>query len=332
MGAGRILIAPDSFKGTFSAVTVAQAIGRGVATAGLQPDLCPVADGGEGTTEVLLSSLDGRLVHARAHDPLGRPLEASFALLGSGGERALVETAAASGLALLAPEELDPWRASTYGTGELMAAAAAAGAREILVAVGGSATVDGGRGALSAIADHGGLRDARLVVLADVLTPWERCAEIYGPQKGADPDMVARLSARLDAYAAELPRDPRGLAMTGCAGGLSGGLWAGAGAELRPGAGYVLDVLGFDERLRGAAAVVVGEGRIDNQSALGKIVGEIATRARAAGVAVHAVVGRNQLDPALAAEIGVGSITEASTLAEIEAAGARLAAALAPAS
>jgi glycerate 2-kinase len=330
MSPARVLVAPDSFKGTFSAVAVAQAIARGVTRSGLEADLCPVADGGEGTTEVLLTSLHGRLVRARAHDPLGRPLETSFALLGQDGARALVETAAASGLALLAADELDPWRASTYGTGELIVAAASAGAREILVAVGGSATVDGGQGALEAIAAHGGLKDARLIVLADVQTPWERCAEIYGPQKGADPEMVARLAARLDSYAAALPRDPRGVPMTGCAGGLSGGLWAGAGAQLEPGAAYVLDVLQFDQRLRGAAAVIVGEGRIDNQSVLGKIVGEIALRARAAGVPLHAIVGRDQLDRAVAAEIGLRSITEAGTLESIEAAGAGLAVAMAP--
>jgi glycerate kinase len=142
--------------------------------------------------------------------------------------------------------------------------------------------------------------------------------------------MVSRLTARLIAYAVELPRDPRGVPMTGCAGGLSGGLWAGADADLKPGAGYVLDVLGFDERLSGAAAVVVGEGRIDNQSVLGKIVGEIAGRARTAGVPIHAIVGSSRLDAELGDQIGLRSITEASTLTEIEAAGARLASALAP--
>jgi glycerate kinase len=330
MSAPRVLIAPDSFKGTFPAMLVARAVASGVRSTGLHADECPVADGGEGTTDALGVSLDIVTQPARAHDPLGRPLDTSFALFGTGRTRALVETAAASGLALLAPGELDPWRASTYGTGELIAAAAAAGAHEILVAVGGSATVDGGRGALEAIAEHGGLQGARLVVLADVQTPWERCAEIYGPQKGADPEMVARLAQRLNAYAETMPRDPRGIPMTGCAGGLSGGLWAGAGAELRPGASYVLDVLGFDQRLRDAAAVVVGEGRIDSQSVLGKIVGEIASRARAAGVPLHAIVGSNQLDPQLAEEIGLRSITEATTLGEIEAAGAGLAASLAP--
>ena len=192
----------------------------------------------------------------------------------------------------------------------------------MLVGVGGSATVDGGRGALEAIAGETG--GARVVVLCDVRTEWERCAEIYGPQKGADEAMVARLAARLDAFAGDLERDPRGVPMTGAAGGLSGGLWGGLGAELKAGAPYVLDALGFDERLRGAAAVIVGEGRIDAQSAMGKIVGEIAARARAAGVPVHAVVGR---DAFAGEDIGLASVTEATTLAELEAAGERLAAA-----
>jgi glycerate 2-kinase len=320
-----ILVAPDSFKGTFSAVEVAEAIGRGIERAGLEVDRCPVADGGEGTLEVVLASLGGRLVDVRAHDPLGRELLASFALLGEDGDRALVETAAASGLALLSEPELDPWHASTYGTGELISAAVAAGAREVMIAVGGSATVDGGRGALEAIAERGGTGDARIVVLSDVQTPWEHCAEIYGPQKGADPDGVRRLAARLETYAASLRRDPRGVPMTGGAGGLSGGLWAGVGAELRPGAPYVLEVLGFDARLRAASAVVVGEGRLDRQSVMGKIVGAIASRAHAAGVPLHAIVGQAQIDDATAAEVDLRSVTEASTLTELESAGERLA-------
>jgi glycerate 2-kinase len=321
----RILVAPDSFKGTFAAVEVADVIGRGIERAGLTVDLCPVADGGEGTADVVLASLGGRMVEISAHDPLGRELRASFALLDPDGGRALVEMAAVSGLALLSPDELDPWRASTYGTGELIVAAAAAGAREVIVAVGGSATLDGGRGALEAIAAGDGLGDTRLVVLCDVETPWERCAEIYGPQKGADPELVRRLAARLDAFAAKLPRDPRGVAMTGAAGGLSGGLWAGVSAELRPGAPYVLDLLGFDERLRAADGVVVGEGRLDAQSTMGKIVGEIASRARKAGVPLHAMVGRSQLDAETAARIGLCSITEATTLAELASSGEELA-------
>jgi glycerate kinase len=320
-----VLVAPDSFKGTFSAVAVAEAIGRGIRRAGMDVDPCPVADGGEGTMEVVLASLGGRVVEAPAHGPLGRELLAPFALLGEGGTQALVDTAAASGLALLSADELDPWRASTYGTGELIAAAIAAGAREVMIAVGGSATVDGGRGAVDAIAERGGTGTARLVVLCDVQTPWERCAEIYGPQKGADPEMVQRLSSRLDAYARELPRDPRQLPMTGGAGGLSGGLWAAAGAELRPGAPYVLDVLRFDTRLRDADAVVVGEGRLDAQSVMGKIVGEIAGRASRAGVPLHAIVGRSEIDREVAARTDLRSVTEATNLAELESAGEELA-------
>lgn len=325
MARPRILIAPDSFKGTFNAVAVAAAIGRGVQTAGMQADLCPVADGGEGTMEVVLASLGGRVVQAETHDPIGRQLVAPFALLGQDDGRALVETAAVSGLALLASDELDPWRASSYGTGELIRAAVTAGAREVMLAVGGSATVDGGLGALEAIAERGGLGGTRIVVLADVHTTWECCAEIYGPQKGAGPEMVGRLAARLDAYAAQLPRDPRGIPMSGAAGGLSGGLWAGAGAELQAGAPYVLDALGFDARLRSAGAVVVGEGRIDGQSVMGKIVGEIAARAARAGVPLHAIVGRSRIDDQAAARIGLRSVTEATTLTGLERAGEQLA-------
>jgi glycerate kinase len=133
--------------------------------------------------------------------------------------------------------------------------------------------------------------------------------------------MVRRLASRLDSYAAELPRDPRGVPMTGAAGGLSGGLWAALDAALVPGAPYVLDALGFDDRLRAGDAVIVGEGKLDSQSLMGKIVGEIASRALAAGVPVHAIVGVD----ALGAESRLASVTEATTLAEIEAAAERLA-------
>ena len=314
-----VLVAPDSFKGTFSAVEVAEAIGRGLGAAGLEADLCPVADGGEGTMETLLASIGGEAVDVDAvRGPLGAPIRAPFALV-DGGRRALVEMAAASGLALISEAERDPWAATTYGTGQLIRAAVEAGAEEIMVAVGGSATVDGGRGALEALHALGGIGGARIVVLCDVQTPWERCAEIYGPQKGADAEMVRRLAERLDAYANELSRDPRGVAMTGAAGGLSGGLWAGLGAALEPGAPYVLDAVRFDERLRGAAGVIAGEGRIDEQSVMGKIVGEIGDRALAAGVPLHAIVGRNSVPPEAAERIALRSVREATTLAEIEA-------------
>ena len=323
-----VLVAPDSFKGSFAAPAVADAIARGLERAGLAADRCPVADGGEGTLDAIVAARGGTVVTAPAHDPLGRPVEGRFALLGDG-RAALVETATASGLALLSEDERDPWEASTFGTGELICAALDAGAREVLVAVGGSATVDGGAGALAALAARGdGLGGARIVVLCDVRTPWERCAEVYGPQKGADAAMVARLAARLDAQAAALPRDPRGVASTGAAGGLSGALWAVHGAALGPGAARVLDTVGFDARLAGAAAVVCGEGRIDVQSGEGKVVGEISARATRAGVAVHALVGRRELDEDGRRGLGLAAIAEATTLAELEAAGEALGRAL----
>src|SRR5919107_2468423 len=197
-----VLVAPDSFKGTFRAAEVAGAIGRGLERAGLMPpDLCPLADGGEGTMEALLLALGGELVTAEVHDPLGRPLRAQLALVEDGATAAL-EMAAASGLGLVAEPERDAWAASTYGTGELICAAVEAGAQVVLVGVGGSATTDGGAGALEAIAEHGGLGGARIVVLCDVRTPWERAAAVFSPQKGADAATVARLERRLHELAA----------------------------------------------------------------------------------------------------------------------------------
>jgi glycerate kinase len=320
----QVLVAPDSFKGTFSAPEVAGAIGRGLERGGLMPpDLCPVADGGEGTLDALLPQLGGELVAAEVQDPLGRPVKAGFGLVEDGGT-AIVEMASASGLGLVAEDERDAWAASTYGTGELIAAAIEAGAQVVLVAVGGSATTDGGKGALDAIADHGGLRGARLVVLCDVRTPFEDAGKVFGPQKGADPAMVKRLTQRLADLARTYPRDPRGIAMTGCAGGLSGGLWAVHNATLEPGARWVLDALDFDERMRASRAVVTGEGRLDEQTLEGKLVGEIGTRARQAGVPLHAIVGTDALDPFGKRIIDLQRTLVATTLAELEAAGEAL--------
>jgi glycerate kinase len=316
-----ILVAPDSFKGTFTAVEVSAAIGRGLEAAGRSVDLCPVADGGEGT----LDALGGGRAMAHVTDPLGRPIEAQFALL-NGGARAIVETAAASGLHLLVEPERDPIAASTRGTGELILAAVAAGAETVLVGVGGSATTDGGAGAIAVIREAGGLGRARLIVLCDVRTPFEDAARVFGPQKGADPNTVRRLTRRLRDQAAKLPRDPRGVPMTGAAGGLSGGLWAAFGAELVPGASFILDAVGFDARMRAARAVVTGEGRLDQQSLAGKAVSEVATRARQAGVPCHAIVGERRLDAFDARILDLQAVLEARTEAELEAAGERLAA------
>ncbi|MGH2876961.1 MAG: glycerate kinase, partial [Solirubrobacteraceae bacterium] len=259
------------------------------------------------------------------HDPLGRPLRAPFALTG---ELAIVETAAAGGLGLVAPAQRDAFAASSAGTGEVIAAAVSAGARTILLGVGGSATTDGGAGAIAAIERAGGLRSARLVVLCDVRTAFVDAARVFAPQKGASPADVRRLTRRLSALARRLPRDPRGVPMTGAAGGLSGGLWAAFGAELVAGAGFVLDAIGFDARMRAARAVVTGEGRLDTQSLAGKVVSEVATRARQAGVPSHAVVGTRALDAMGARVLDLDRVIEASTLAELEAAGRALAALL----
>lgn len=321
----RFLLAPDSFKGTFTAAEVAAAIGRGVEEAGGEADLCPVADGGEGTLAALLAALGGHRLPAPAHDPLRRPLQAEYGLLG-GGETALVEVAAASGLPLLAPGELEPERADTYGTGELIADAATAGARTVLLAAGGSATTDGGRGAIEAIRERGGLGDAALEVLCDVQTPYEDAARVFAPQKGADAAAVERLTARLAKFAATLPRDPRGVPMGGCAGGLSGGLMAAFGARLRSGADFVLDRVSFDARLAAADRAVSGEGRIDGQSLDGKIVGTVAARCARAGKPLDILVGQDALDPRRARAAGIGSVTEAGTLELLREAGAALAA------
>jgi glycerate 2-kinase len=325
-----VLVAPDSFKGTFSAAQVAGAIGRGLERAGLMPpDLCPVADGGEGTLDALLPQLGGELVAHTALGPLGAPVRtAGFALVEDGGT-AIVEMAMASGLNLVAEDERDAFAASTYGTGQLIAAAAAAGAAVILVAVGGSATTDGGAGAIAAIEEAGGLGRARIIILTDVRTPWEDAPQVFGPQKGADPDTVARLEERLDALATTLPKDPRGVPMTGAAGGLSGGLWAQYGAVLEPGAPFVLDALDFDARMRAARACVTGEGKLDEQTLQGKLVGEIGTRTRQAGVPLHAIVGTDRLDAFGKRMIDLQMVQEATDLAELEAAGERLGEALA---
>jgi glycerate kinase len=323
-----VLVAPDSFKGTMSAAKVAGAIGRGLSGAGVEVSLCPVADGGEGTLAALLPALGGELLAASVSDPLGRAVRAPFGLASRrrGAVTAVVESAAASGLDLVPESERDAFGASSAGTGELILAAVGAGARELLVAVGGTATTDGGAGAIRAIRDGGGLDGARLVVLCDVRTPFEDAARVFGPQKGASADDVRRLTRRLHALARSFERDPRGVPMTGAAGGLAGGLWAEFGADLVPGASFVLDAIGFDARMRAARAVVTGEGRLDSQSLAGKLVSEIATRARQAGVPCHAIVGSRELDSFGARVLDLQTVLEASTPRQISAAGRRLAA------
>jgi glycerate kinase len=307
----KVLVAPDKFKGTLGAEEVAAAIVAGLD--GPESDVCPVADGGEGTAALLLEAIGGEWLEAEVSDPLGRVVVARYAML-AGGE-AIVEVAAASGLAALREDERDAIAASSRGTGELMVDAIQRGARRVVVACGGSATTDGGAGILE-VFEPG---STEVAVLIDTLIPFEDAPRVYGPQKGASPGQVRELEKRLDRLAETLPRDPRGVPGTGAAGGISGGLWAHR-AELVPGAAFVLDAIGFDERLARADVAFTGEGRLDETSLTGKAPAEVARRAAAAGVPCHAIVGQNRLDPQRALEAGFTSVTEASTPVEVTAA------------
>jgi glycerate kinase len=286
-----ILVAPDSFKGTYSALEVAAAVGAGIRDGGGQAMQLPVADGGEGTFDALCHSLAAATLTVEAQNPWGEPLSAIVGLAADG--TAVVEVAQASGLNVPSTLPRDPLSASTYGTGMMIAAAVQAGATHIIVAAGGSATTDGGAGAVQAIHDAGGLMGARVTVLSDVTTTFLDAARIFGPQKGADPAAVELLEGRLARLAAEYPRDPAGVPRTGAAGGLSGGLWANFAAELVSGADAVLDAAHFDRHLEHADAVVVGEGRLDAQTGQGKIISAILGRVRNSGrrIPVIAVVG-----------------------------------------
>jgi glycerate kinase len=331
-------VAPDKFKGTYSASEVASAIAEGLREGGRNAEQLPVADGGEGTADALVRALGGDWVEADASDALGRPIRGRFAILEDrvvtrrppggikrpvGSQVAVVEAAEASGLARIAEAERDAFAASTRGTGELMAAACAAGASQILVAVGGTATTDAGAGALEAL-DEAGV-DPDITVICDVRTPFEQAARVFAPQKGADAETVKRLQRRLEAFAKRAPRDPRGVALAGAGGGLAGGLFAQRAAKLAPGAPFVLDALGFDARMRAAAFVVTGEGRLDEQTLEGKAAGEVAVRCRQAGVACHAVVGEAAIDDFSFRVLALDSLAEAGDPEALRAAGRALA-------
>ena len=310
-----VLVAPDKFKGTFDAAQAASAIGRGLLSGGVEDvRLLPVADGGEGTMETIVRAHGGRILGAAASDPLGREVGAAFAVL-PGGRVAVVEQAQASGLWRLHDGERDAVAASSRGTGELIRAAIDAGAREVVVTVGGSATTDGGRGALEALGGHftsrtaelGGLRrtlrGVKLSLACDVRSPLcgpAGAARTFGPQKGASPAEVDALERRLVSWARlareATDRDPRAEPMAGAGGGLAAGLWAFAGATLRPGAALVLDTIGFDAAMQASFAVVTGEGLMDRQTLRGKAVFEVATRCRQGGVPCYAVPGVDGLD------------------------------------
>lgn len=284
-----VLAAPDKFRGTASAAEVAGAVAAAAQHAGWRCDLAPVADGGEGTLEVL----GGQPRHTIVQGPLGDPIEAEWRL---SGDTAVVEMARASGLAIVGgPAGNEPLEASTFGTGELIIAAVSAGARTVVVAVGGSATTDGGLGALRAMEPLARYRGVELVVACDVDTLFVDAAELFAPQKGATPSEVALLRRRLERLAQVYQRD-HGVDVTslvgaGAAGGLAGGL-AAAGARLVPGFDLVADSLGLFERVEAASLVVTGEGFLDEESFHGKAVGGVCGLAAEAGVPVFVVAGR----------------------------------------
>jgi glycerate 2-kinase len=268
----RALAAPASLKGVLSARDAATAVAAGLRSVGVDADECPVADGGEGTAEAVRSALGGVWREATVGDPLGRPIVARWLELPDG--TAVVEAAAAIGLGLVAPGERDPLRASSRGLGELILATEG---RSLLVCLGGSATVDGGRGLREVVRSV----PAGTRVACDVASPLLDAARLFARQKGADDAAIAELGRRLAEDAelapyAELPG-------AGAAGGLGAAL-ASLGAELVPGAALVLDTVGFDRRLEGASLVVTGEGTVDRTTREGKAPAEVAWRASVSSV------------------------------------------------
>jgi glycerate 2-kinase len=276
----------------------------------------------------LRASLGLRVVTTVVTGPFGDPCHASFGL-SPDGRIAVVEVAAAIGLPLVDRAQRDPLRASSRGAGELIAKALDHGASRILVGVGGTATVDGGVGVSAVLGADPRLRDVMLEVLCDVTTPFEDAARIFGPQKGATADDLCVLEARLNQLAESAAQDPRGVPMTGAGGGVAAALWLCGGTLVR-GAKRVLDLVGFDRRLRNVDLVVTGEGCLDAQTAQGKLVSEVAARAKEGGsnmtpVPVGAVVGQCRIDPAQIRRLGLAFVEEATTPLALRAAGGRIA-------
>lgn len=287
----RIVAAPDKFRHTATAAEVAAAVVGSAEPRGRSVLSIPLADGGEGTLDVL-SRQGGTIRLTKVTGPLGDPIDAAWLLRGT---TAYLEMALASGLTLVGGRDgNDPLSASTYGTGELILAAVHAGARRIIVTLGGSATTDGGFGALRALEPLGRLKGIRIEVACDVDTLFVEAAEVFGPQKGASPAEVQLLRRRLqrlaDVYLEERGIDIRSVAGGGAAGGLAGAL-ASIGAVLVPGFELVADALGLESAIEGAELVVTGEGLLDEQSFRGKVVGGVCALAAEHGVPVLVIVG-----------------------------------------
>ena len=267
-----MLVAPDAFKGTASATEITAGMSEGAERAGWVADRCPLSDGGEGFLDVL-DVLGGEEKSSTVTGPLGKPVDAPWRL---SGHLAVVESARASGLLLAGGAEgNDPIGATSRGTGEVIVAALRCGATKIMVGVGGSATTDGGSGALEAIEEAGGLNGVEVLIACDVTAGFLEAARIFGPQKGATPEQITELDERLSTLLGSYRRrgvDLAGMAGSGAAGGLAGGLVV-AGGRIVAGFELVARLVGLEARLADARLVLTGEGRLDSTSWSGKVVG-----------------------------------------------------------
>lgn len=340
----KIVIAPQAFKGSLHATDVAVAIARGIRQVfpAAQLVLTPIADGGEGTVDALVRSTGGVFHEDRVMGPLGQPVNARWGVLGNG-RSAVIEMAAASGLPLIPRDERNPLLTTTYGTGELVKCALDHGVTDMVIGIGGSATNDGGVGMAQALGVHfldgegrelprGGaslaklaridmsgldprLRDVAVEVASDVNNPLcgpNGAASVYGPQKGATPEMVTELDAALARYAEVLRRDLgidiKDMPGAGAAGGLGAGLVAFLHAALRPGVEIVFRALGIEQLLDGADLVITGEGRMDGQDIFGKAPVALAQRARRLGIPTIAIVGSTGRDYRVVYNHGIDAV------------------------
>jgi len=313
-----LLASPDKFRGTLGGPAAAAAICAGAAEAGWDAEEVAVSDGGEGFLDCF--SGRGRIRTTAVQDALGRPVTAEWLLLDND-RTAVLETARAIGLQLVGgPEGNDPLNASSTGAGQLVNAAVTAGARRLLIGLGGSATTDGGAGALTVLGRGSRLSGVEVIVACDVTTRFVEAAVTFAPQKGATPAQVALLERRLHRMAQELEAvggfDVRAMVGGGAAGGLAGAL-AALGASLVPGFDVVADALDLAERVASADLVVTGEGYLDEQSFTGKAVGGMVALSNAAGVPVVAVVG--DADPDVEVPTGVEVVSLVDRFGEVRA-------------
>ncbi|SFN53194.1 glycerate kinase [Xenorhabdus japonica] len=358
----KIVIAPDSFKESLSALQVAQAIERGFKEVYPQADYIklPMADGGEGTVESLVAATGGKRIVCTVTDPLGQPVEAFFGLLGDG-KTAVIEMAAASGLHLVPIEQRNPLVTTSYGTGELILAALEHGASNLILGIGGSATNDGGAGMMQALganlSDGGGrilpfggaaltrlesidltnldsrLRKIELTVACDVnnsLCGEQGASAVFGPQKGATPEMVKSLDSALHHYGMKIEsltgKSVIDAAGAGAAGGMGVSLLGCLGARLQSGVEIVIDTLKLEEAIQGADLVITGEGRIDSQTIYGKTPIGVARVAKKFGIPTIALVGGMSRDYYIVHQHGLDAvfsiIPEACSLSDALANGA----------